>query len=73
MKHYYAFKVLVLNSLSVFTKKVIGLNNAPGWLLDWFIDRYIYNLTELAKRLEDNESLQKVELVRYLHENKKEK
>lgn len=31
-----------------------------------------FNLTELAKRIEDNEALQKIEFVRYEYERKKE-
>ena len=69
MKYYYAFKILILNTLSVFNKKVIGLNNIPLCVLDWFIEQYMHNLFKLAELLNDNEALQKMELIRYWHDN----
>lgn len=73
MKFYYAFKVFLLNLMSLFCRKVIGLENIPVSILDWFIHRYLFNLSELAKRIEDNEALQKIEFIRYEHEREKEK
>ena len=73
MKFYYAFKVFILNCLSFFCRKIIGIENLPAGILDWFIQRYLFNLTELAKRIKDNEALQKIEFVRYEHEKEKEK
>lgn len=73
MKYYYAFKILMLNILSRFCRKTIGFHRLPVPVIDWFIERYLFNLTALAKRLNDNESLQKIELVRYSYGNKKTK
>lgn len=61
------------NCLSFFCRKIIGIENLPDRILDWFIQRYLFNLTELAKRIEDNEALQKIEFVRYEHERGEKK
>ena len=73
MKFYYAFKILLLNLISFFCKKIIGLENIPVCVLNWIIKKYLFNLTELAKRIEDNEALQKIEFIRYEHEREKKK
>lgn len=51
MKFYYALKVFILNCLSFFCRKIIGIEKLPTGILDWFIQRYLFNLTELAKRI----------------------
>ena len=73
MKYYYALNIFLLNICSHFIKKSIGLNNTPLFILDWFLKKYIYNLTKLADLLNDNEALQKIELVSYWYDNKEEK
>lgn len=72
MKLYYGAKVLLLNILSFLLRKTIGVERVPQCVLDWFIARYLHNLNKLAAAINDNEALQKLELLRYTHVQKKE-
>ena len=72
MKLYYGVKVLLLNILSFLLRKTIGIERVPQFILDWFISRYLHNLNKLVTAMNDNESLQKLELLRYTYDTKKE-